>query len=105
MRFHHSEDLRARTLALLSSLERAKDPERHRDDLANIVVEMTDAGMDCYFMKPLKQSKAGFIVQQSARVGMAGTLQVLATVIRNIIGRMDGPQLLSVCGSIRHFMQ
>ncbi|MBL0143722.1 MAG: hypothetical protein IPP91_16840 [Betaproteobacteria bacterium] len=105
MRFFYSEDLHARALAVLSSLEKSKDPAQHRDDLADVVVEMTNAGMDYYFMKPLKQSKAGFIVQQSARVGMAGALQVLGTVIRNIIVRMDGPQLLSVCGSIRHLMQ
>jgi hypothetical protein len=29
---------------------------------------------------------------------------VMGSVIRNIIGRMDGPQLLSVCGSIRQLM-
>ena len=61
--------------------------------------------MNDFFMKPLRLSKAGFITQQSARMGMAGTLQVLGTVIRNVIGRMDGPQLLSVCGSIRQFMR
>jgi hypothetical protein len=64
-------------------------------------VELTNSGMDYYFMKPLKLAKAGFIVQQSANMGMAGTQQVMGSVIRNIIGSMDAPQLLSVCGSIR----
>jgi hypothetical protein len=105
LRFYHSGDLRARTLAVLAALEKSANPAQHRDDLAEVVVDLTDAGMDYYFMKPLKLSKANFIVQQSARVGMAGTLQVLGTVIRNIVGRMDGPQLLSVCGSIRQLMR
>ena len=104
MRFHHSAGLRARTIATLSTLEQCADPQQHRDALADIVVELADAGMNDFFMKPLRLSKAGFITQQSARMGMAGTLQVLGTVIRNVIGRMDGPQLLSVCGSIRQFM-
>ncbi len=62
------------------------------------------SGMDYYFMKPLKDAEAGFIVQQSANLGMAGAQNVLGSVLKSIIGRMDAPQLLSVCASIRHFM-
>ena len=61
--------------------------------------------MDFYFLEQLKLAKAGFITQQSANLGMAGALQVIGSVIRNIIGRMDEPQLLSVCGSIRRLMR
>lgn len=67
-------------------------------------MELTNSGMDYYFMKPLKLAKAGFIVQQSANLGLAGVQQVMGAVIRNIVGRMDNPQLLSVCGSIRQLM-
>jgi hypothetical protein len=35
-------------------------------------------------------------VEQSASVGMTGVQQLMGSVIRNIIGRLDGPQLLSV---------
>jgi hypothetical protein len=34
-----------------------------------------------------------------------GAQQVIGTVTRNIIGRMDAAQLLSVCGSIRGLME
>ena len=36
---------------------------------------------------------------------MVGVQQVIGTVIRNIIGRMDGPQLLSIGHSLRQFMR
>lgn len=104
LRFYHSESLRKKTLSVLDALEQAEDATEHRDELANVVVELTNSGMDYYFMKPLKLTKAGFIVQQSANMGMAGTQQVMGSVIRNIIGSMDAPQLLSVCGSIRRLM-
>jgi hypothetical protein len=104
LRFYHSKALRKNTLSLLDTLERAKDATAHRDALANVIVELTYSGMDAYFMKPLKLAKAGFIVQQSATIGMAGVQQVMGSVIRSIIGRMDRPQLLSVCSSIRQFM-
>lgn len=105
LRFHHSDALRAKTLAVLGKLERAEDAAAHRDILADVVVELTNCGLDDYFMKPLKRAKAGFVVQQSATLGMAGAQRVMATVIRQVIGRMEHPQLLSVCGSIREFMK
>jgi hypothetical protein len=60
---------------------------------------------DGYFMQPLKLAKPGFVAEQSASLGMVGAQQVLRTVIRRVIGRMDGAQLLSVCGSIGRFMR
>lgn len=104
LRFHHSEALRKKTLSLLTSIERADDATAHRDALADLVVELTNSGLDYYFMKQLKLAKPGFLVQQSANLGMAGVQQVMGPVIRQIIGRMDAPQLLSVSGSIRQLM-
>jgi len=104
LRFYHSTALRKNTLSLLSALEQAEDATTHRDALADIVVELTNSGMDYYFMKPLRLAKAGFVVQQSASLGLTGIQQVMGSVIRNIVGRMDRPQLISVCGSIRKLM-
>ena len=101
LRFHHSEALREKTLRILIALEDAPDSIQHRDALADLVVELTNAGMDYYFIKQLKLAKVGFIVQQSANLGMIGAMQMMGSVIRSIIGRMDDTQLLSVCGSIR----
>ncbi len=105
LRFHHSEALRKKTLAVIVEVEQAEEPATHRDALADLVVELTNSGLDYYFMKQLKLAKPGFLVEQSANLGMAGTQQVMGTVIRQVIGRMDGPQLLSVCGSIRQLMR
>jgi hypothetical protein len=104
LRFYHSAALRKKTLSLLSTLEQAQNAAMHREALADLVLELTKSGMDCYFMKPLKLAKPGFLVEQSANLGMAGVQQVLGSVVRQIIGRMEGPQLISVCGSIRQLM-
>jgi len=105
LRFYHAESLRAKTLGVLHDLESAEDGTVHRKALAEIVVELTDSGMDYYFLKPLKLVNAGFITQQSANLGMAATTRVLGSVIRNIIGGMDERQLLAICGYIRQLMK
>lgn len=104
MRFYHSEALRARTLEVLDAIEKAPDATAHREALADILVELTHAGLDYYFLAPLKQAKTGLLVQQSARLGLAGAQQVMRSIIHQIIGHMDRVQLRSICGSVRQMM-
>ncbi len=105
LRFYHSEALRNKTLSLLDAIERARDATTHREALADLVAELTNAGLDYFFLKQLKLAEPGFLVEQSAKLGMVGTQQLMGSVIRQVIGRMEGPQLLSVCGSIRQLMR
>jgi hypothetical protein len=105
LRFYFSKSLRAKTLAVLATLEKAKDGKQHRDALADVIVELTDSGMEYYFLRPLKLAKAGFFTEQSANLGMAVATRALASVTRNIVGRMDNPQLLFVCGYVRQLME
>jgi hypothetical protein len=104
LRFHHSHELRVKTLEVLVAVESADKATACSGQLIELVLELTDSGMDQYFLQSLKATKANFVVQQSAALGLAGVQKVMGTVIRNIIGRMDDRQLLSVCGSIRRFM-
>jgi hypothetical protein len=76
----------------------------HSGHLTELVLELTSTGMDQFFLQSLKETKANFVVQQSAALGLSGVQKVMGTVIRNIMGRMDDRQLLSVCESIRRFM-
>jgi len=105
LRFPCSGELNRRTCAALDRIERSRDPVQHREALAEVVVALTACGLDAYFMEPLKQAKAGFVTRQSASLGLAGARKLMGSVIRTIIVRMDGPQLVSVCGSIRGFMR
>jgi len=104
LRFHHSQVLRAKTLEVLEAVEGAENATAYSGHLTELVLELTDSGMDRYFLQSLKDTKANFVVQQSAALGLSGVQKVMGTVIRNIIGRMDDRQLLSVCSSIRKFM-
>ncbi|MFZ2219195.1 MAG: hypothetical protein WAV85_11005 [Rhodoferax sp.] len=105
LRFYHSEVLRTKTHTVLTALEEDPDPTQHRNALGDLVAELSDAGLNYFFMGPLRLAKPGFLVEQSASLGMAGARQVLGSVARNIIGRMDKPQLLSVSASIRQLTQ
>ena len=105
LHFCYPEELHTKVLHLLETLEQADDPTRHRSALGDLVVELTDAGMDAHFLQPLRLAKAGFLVQQTANLGVAGATRIMAPMIRNIIGRLDQDQLLSISGYIRQLMR
>jgi len=105
LRFYHSESLRSKTLAVLEALESAADPADHREALAAVVVELTETGLDYYFVKPVKAAKVGFMAEQSTKLGISSILKVMAPVTRRIIGGMDARQLRVVTSHLRHLMQ
>ena len=105
LRFYHSESLRAKTIAVLEALESAEDPADHREALAAVVVELTETGLDYYFVKPVKAAKVGYMAEQSTKLGIASILKVMAPVTRRIIGGMDAGQLRVVTSHLRHLMQ
>ncbi len=93
------------TLDVLEKVERAEDPTDYHADLAGVVKRLTESGLDAYFLEPLRQAKAGFMVEKSASLGMSSALRVMAPMVRGILARMDGPQLLAVCGHLRQLMR
>jgi hypothetical protein len=105
LRFHHSEELQARMLAVLTALEEAEDPEDHRAALADLVAELTESGMDYYFLRALRLADSGYVAQQSARLGMSGAVKMISSVSRRFIMNMDRDQLLSVAAHIRSLAQ
>lgn len=101
LRFYHSKALRKRTDTVLSALEAEPEKSQHADAVADLVAELVEAGMDYYFMVPLKQAEVGFLKEQSARLGMAGAVTLINSVSRKFIVRMDSAQLLVVATHIR----
>ena len=93
--------LKKRTLALVDAIERAADPLTHATPFADVVVELTEAGMGYFFLSPLEMAKAGFVVRQGAELGMSGALRVMAPVIRTLVGRLEPDQLRVVARFVR----
>jgi len=101
LRFYHSEELREKTNTVLSALESQPGHPHHGDAIADLVTHLIEAGMDYYFLKPLKQAEVGFVAEQSARLGISGAAKLVSSVSRKFIIRMDQTQLLVVATHIR----
>jgi hypothetical protein len=101
LRFYHSEALREKTDSVLSALETQPGHPHHGEAIADLVTHLIEAGMDYYFLKPLKQAEVGFVAEQSARLGISGAAKLVSSVSRKFIIRMDQAQLLVVATHIR----
>jgi hypothetical protein len=101
MRFHYSQALKDKTDAVLTAIEQEPWNEKQGEKLADLVAELIDAGMDFYFLQTLKLAEAGFVAEQSAKLGIAGAVKLLSSITRKYIERMDHAQLLVVTRCIR----
>lgn len=104
LRFHYPTELHGRTLEVLEALEKAKDATRHRGALSDVVLELTEAGLDWYFVKAVQDAKVGYVAEQTTRLGLSSIRKVMGPVIRRVIGGMNHEQLRSVGGHIRALM-
>lgn len=86
---------------MLDALEQADDPEDHREELADLVADLTGAGMDFYYLRALKLAGAGAVATGSAKVGISTAVKMISSVSRSFIMRMDQKQLLKVTAHIR----
>ena len=102
LRFRHSPELQARKDAVLAALEASPALAGQGDALADLVAELTEAGMHYYYLRALKDAQVGFVVEQSARLAMSGAVKLISSVSRKFIVRMDDAQLLVVARHIRH---
>ena len=105
LRFYHSKSLRTKTLSVLEALETAEDATSQREALADLVLELTEAGLAYYYVKPVQAAKVGFMAEQTTTLGIAGIRRVMGPVVRRVIGGMGAYQLLSVSKHIRHLMK
>lgn len=104
VRFHLSETLHAETLEAIDTIAADPKPRDYSIALGDMVVELTQAGLNYYFGQALRQADAGFVLTKTADVGLAATLKVMAPVIRNVIGQLNDQQIREICGFMRGLM-
>ncbi len=104
LRFTHSQALRTQTLKVLSAIDDDPDPARHAEALTSLVLSLTEAGMDYYLLKPLRDGNFSFVAQQAAGFGISGALRIMSPIAGTVLGGADAKQLKAISKHIRHLM-
>ena len=93
MAFPIPPDLQKRAEAVIEAIREDPTPRAWADDLAEVIVELTNTGLDSYFLAPLERIEVGSFAFGTARVGVAAAGKSLPTIVRRVVGGMTDDQL------------
>ncbi len=94
--FQISPELMAEAQEALAAVR--EDPT-HRPNvkaLVEVLLELTDRGMDFYYMEPLRRARAGTMTASAARLGLAAASRGIPPIIRRVISSLDENQVLAI---------
>ncbi|MBQ0748057.1 MAG: hypothetical protein KBT82_16535 [Marinobacter sp.] len=100
-----SDELRTRALYTVEELrERGKADKEAVDKLYNLIVELTDAGLDFFFLEPLRRLRASNMMLGMARVGISSMLKGSKIVVHKVLKKLDDRSLASILDFIEEII-
>lgn len=99
------DELRARALYTVEELRgRGKADKEAIDKLYNLIVDMTDSGLDFFFLEPLRRLKASTMMLGMARVGISSMLKGSKMIIHKVLKKLDDRSLASILDFIEEII-
>lgn len=91
------DELRARALYTVSELRaRGKADKVAIDKLYDLIVELTEAGLDFFFLEPLRRLRASSMLMGMARMGIGSMLKGSKMVIHKVLKKLDDRSLAAI---------
>ena len=98
--FPLSPDLRKQTLETIAALRESSDRRQHIPLLSDLISDLTEAGLEYYFVHSLEKAGVGVIGVSTAKLGIASTAKGLPVVVNKVVGLMSDDQLSAVADFI-----
>ncbi|MCP4200969.1 MAG: hypothetical protein GY769_03455 [bacterium] len=71
-------------------------PEEHSKEGADLVLRLTEACLDSYFLKPVRALEVGFVAEKATTVGVNAANRAIGLFVRRITGGLSGDQVLKL---------
>ena len=99
------DELRIRALYTVSELKaRGKADKVAIDKLYDLIVELTEAGLDFFFLEPLRRLRASSMLMGMARMGIGSMLKGSKMVIHKVLKKLDDRSLAAVLDFIEEII-
>ncbi len=98
--FRISPELMERAQAALQAVREDPSDEVRVETLVEVILELTDRGMDFYYLEPLRRAQTGPITTSAARLGLAAAARGIPAIIRRVVSSLDEEQVLSIAGFV-----
>ena len=98
------DELRTRALYTVNELrERGKADKIAIDKLFELIVEMTDNGLDFFFLEPLRRLNASMLMGM-ARMGIGSMLKGSKMVVHKVLKKLDDRSLAAILDFIEEII-
>ncbi len=88
------DELRTRALYTVGELrERGKADKEAIDKLFNLIVDMTEEGLDFFFLEPLRRLHASNMMMGMAKMGISSMLKGSKMVVHKVLKKLDDRSL------------
>ena len=93
-------ELAAAARDLVRRLRAAPRPRDLRAETAELVVRLTVAGMESFFLRPVERLGLGFVALSTVRLGLKTSSQGVGLVVRRVFDGMDDEKLRGVADTL-----
>ncbi|QSP96225.1 hypothetical protein LPB19_07565 [Marinobacter salinisoli] len=91
------DELRTRALYTVSELRsRGKADKEAIDQLYALIVELTENGLDFFFIEPLRRLRAGNMMMGMANMGISSMLKGSKMVVHKVLKKLDDKSLAAI---------
>lgn len=94
--FEISPELMARAEEALAAVRAEPGHTPNVDALVEVILELTDRGMDFYYLEPLRRARVSAMATSAARLGFAAASRGIPAIIRRVVSSLDEEQLLGI---------
>jgi hypothetical protein len=94
--FRISPELMARAEATLQAVRQNPEHPPHVQDLVAVILELTENGLDYYFLEPLRRMRVGAMGMTTARLGIAAAGRSIQAIVRRVLSSLNEEQILSI---------
>ncbi|MGP4845625.1 hypothetical protein ACTXGQ_15920 [Marinobacter sp. 1Y8] len=99
------EALKTKALLTVEELRsRGKADKQAIDELFELIVELTDNGLDFFFLEPLRRLRAGSVMMGMAKVGISSMLKASKMVIHKVLKKLDDKSLAAILDFIEEII-
>ncbi|KAA1173316.1 hypothetical protein FWJ25_12615 [Marinobacter salinexigens] len=99
------DELRTRALYTVGELrQRGKADKEAIDKLFNLIVDMTEEGLDFFFLEPLRRLNASSMMMGMAKVGIGSMLKGSKMVVHKVLKKLDDRSLASILDFIEEII-
>lgn len=100
-----SDELKSRALETVNELrERDTADKEAIDKLYNLIVELTESGLDFFFLEPLRRLRAGNMMMSMARMGIGSMLKGSKMVVHKVLKKLDDRSLKDILDFIEEII-